>query len=93
MGQHISYEVGNTPQRITPNGSHSGLDMTIQNQGPAIVYIGVDDTLTENNYGYKLPVDQAISFELPGHEALYVYASDMPGAIVSTLGISLEQGS
>jgi hypothetical protein len=86
------YEVGDTPLRITPNGSHSGMDITIQNQGPAAVYLGVDNTLTNTNYGYKIAANQAFSVELPGNDALYVYAIDS-GATISTLQLSLEQGA
>jgi hypothetical protein len=92
MANHIMYEIGGEPTRLTPNGSHSGLDITIQNQGPATIYLGVDDTLSSGNYGYKLGIDQAFSVELPGHEALYAIA-DFPGAVISTMQISLEQGA
>ena len=86
------YEVDDAPLRITPNGSHSGMDITIQNQGPAAVYLGVDNTLTNTNYGYKIAVSQAFSVELPGNDALYVYATGA-GATISTLQLSLEQGA
>ena len=91
MAKHTLYEIGPSAQRITPNGSHSGMDITIQNQGSAPLYIGVNDTVTDSNYGYKLAVDAAFSVELPSQDAIYVY-SPSPGSLVSVLEFALEQG-
>ena len=87
----MMYEIGATPQRITPQGTHSGMDITIQNQGSEVLYIGADDTVSTGNYGYKLAVNQAFSVELPGQDAIYAMSPDN-GTIISVLRFSLEQG-
>lgn len=90
---HRMYEIGNTtPQRLIDLGGHSGKDITIQNQGSSNVLIGGDDSLSTGNYGFKLKVNEAISFELPGSDALYAIAESVSGAIISVLEMSLEQG-
>jgi hypothetical protein len=77
---------------LTPAGIHSGLDFTIQNlDSEAYVYIG-GEGVTASNFGYRLAPASAISFELPGKNALYAI-SDTDGAQVATLRTSLEVGS
>jgi hypothetical protein len=78
--------------RLTPAGIHSGLDFTIQNlDSEAYVYIG-GEGVTASNFGYRLAPSSAISFELPGKNALYAI-SDTDGSQVATLRTSLEVGS
>jgi hypothetical protein len=87
------YEIGDTtPQRLIDLGGHSGKDITIQNQGSSDLLIGGDDSLSAGNYGFKLKVNEAISFELPGSDALYALAANNLGAVVSVLEMSLEVG-
>jgi hypothetical protein len=78
--------------RITPNGIHSGIDITIQNvSDDQYIYIGASG-VTSENYGYRIAPGHAISWELPGKNALYAIASaDQTAAAV--LNTSLEAGS
>jgi hypothetical protein len=77
--------------RLTPNGIHSGMDITIQNlDSEAYVYIG-GEGVTTSSYGYRLAPASAISFELPGKNALYAIA-DTDGAQVAILKTGLEIG-
>ena len=77
---------------LTPNGVHSGMDITIQNlESEAFVYIG-GEGVTTSNYGYRLSPASAISFELPGKNALYAIA-DTDGAQVAVLKTGLEAGN
>lgn len=76
-----------TPTRLTPNGSHSGMDITIQNvNNTGYIFIGGDDTLSSTNYGFRLIPNQAIAFELPGSDALYALgeADEMKVGILQT---------
>jgi hypothetical protein len=78
--------------RITPNGIHSGIDITIQNvSDDQYIYIGASG-VTSENYGYRIAPGHAISWELPGKNALYAIASadQAPAAVLNT---SLEAGS
>lgn len=81
-----------TDTRLTPNGLHSGMDITIQNlEAEAYVYIGGEGVTTES-FGYRLAPASAISFELPGKNALYAI-SDTNGAQVAILKTGLEVGN
>jgi hypothetical protein len=78
--------------RLTPNGTHSGLDITIQNvHGSANVYIG-GIGVTSSNYGYRISADNAWSVELSGKDALYAISS-VNGSQVAVLQTSLESGN
>jgi hypothetical protein len=93
MTQHSVITLSTSvPTRITPNGIHSGLDITIQNINAAgYIYVGGED-LTSSSFGYRIAPDHAISFELPGEDALYLLSSEnsMSASILKT---NLESGS
>ena len=78
------------PQRLSPNGTHSGLDFTIQNCNDAgYVYLGGDENVSSSNFGFRLLPNHSISFELPGKDAMYAIASTS-GMSVSVIYTSLE---
>lgn len=89
---HKLYSLNNTTAtRITPNGSHSGLDMTIQNVNEeGYIYVGTDNTVTTSNYGYRILPNHAISFELNSNTALFLIGSTNLNAAV--ISMSLESG-
>jgi hypothetical protein len=72
MTQHSLTTLSNTSAtRLTPNGTHSGLDITIQNvDASAIVYIG-GIGVTSTDYGYRLSPGAAWSVELPSFDSMY----------------------
>lgn len=77
--------------RLTPNGLHSGMDITIQNtDDAAIVYLG-GSGVTSSNYGYRLSPGAAWSIELAGVDALYA-VTDTNNSKVAVLKTSLESG-
>ncbi len=76
---------------LTPNGVHSGMDVTIQNvHSTAYVYIG-GEGVTSSSYGYRLSPNSAISFELPGKDALYAITGTN-GSQVAVIKTNLESG-
>jgi hypothetical protein len=76
---------------LTPNGVHSGMDVTIQNiHASAYVYIG-GEGVTTSSYGYRLNPGSAISFELPGKDALYAI-TDTNSSQVAIIKTNLESG-
>jgi hypothetical protein len=80
-----------TATRLTPTGTHSGMDITIQNiHASAYVYIG-GEGVTSASYGYRLNPGSAISFELPGKNALYAI-SGTNGSQIAILQTRLEVG-
>lgn len=93
MTQHTLKTLSNSEgTRLTPNGLHSGMDITIQNiDSSAYVYIG-GEGVTSSNYGYRLSPGTAWSVELPGQDSLYAI-TDTNGSIVATLSTGLESGS
>lgn len=81
-----------TATRLTPQGSHSGMDITIQNvHASAYVYVG-GEGVTSSNYGYRIAPGHAISWELPGKDALYAI-TDTNNSNVAILKTNLEAGS
>ena len=81
-----------TATLISPNGTHSGLDITVQNvDAAAYVYIG-GSGVTAVNYGYRMAPGTAFSIELPGKESLYAI-TDVNGSKVALLTTNLESGS
>jgi hypothetical protein len=93
MTQHSLTTLSDTSAtRLTPNGTHSGLDVTIQNvHATAIVYVGANG-VTSSNYGYRISADNAWSVELSGKDALYAISS-VNGSQVAVLQTSLESGN
>jgi hypothetical protein len=68
------------------------MDITIQNvHESATVYIG-GEGVTSADYGYRLLAGNAISFELPGRDALYAI-SGTNGTQVAVLKTNLENGN
>ena len=90
MTQHALTAISNvTPVRLTPLGSHSGMDITIQNiNSSGYIYIG-GEGVSSVNYGYRISPNNAISFELPGNDSLYAIAS-ASGMSVAVMQIGLE---
>ena len=93
MTNHEIIELDNTtPVRLTPNGVHSGMDITIQNINAAgYIYVG-GESLTSSSFGYRIAPDHAISFELPGTDFLYALSSENEMSI-AVLKTNLESGS
>lgn len=91
MAQHSLITLSSTtPTRLSPNGVHSGVDITIQNNNDSgYIYIGGNNTLSTTNYGFRLITNQAISFELPGADALYAVA-DTDGMTAAVMKTGLE---
>ena len=93
MTAHILQNLSNTvATRLTPNGIHSGMDITLQNVNDSgYVYIG-GENVSSSDYGYRIMPNHAISFELPGADALYAIASssNMKVAVIKT-GLEIGQ--
>jgi hypothetical protein len=77
------------PLRLTPNGLHSGMDITIQNvDSSAYVFLG-GEGVTASDYGYRLAPGSAWSVELPGLDAIYAI-TDTNGSKVALFKMGLE---
>jgi hypothetical protein len=77
---------------LTPNGTHSGLDVTVQNvHASALVYLG-GVNVSSTNYGYRLDPGTAWSVELSGRDALYAI-TDTNTSKVAVLKTNLELGN
>ena len=92
MTQHSLTTLSNASATLlTPNGIHSGLDVTIQNtHATAIVYLG-GVGVTSANYGYRLSPGDAWSIELSGRDSLYAI-SNTNESTVAVLTTNLELG-
>lgn len=90
MAQHQLYSLSNTQAtRITPLGTHSGMDITIQNVNETgYIYIG-SQSVTSSSYGFRILPNHSISFELVGKDSLYAIASS-GGMSAAVIKIGLE---
>jgi len=76
MTQHNLITISDSvATRITPPGTHSGMDITVQNvNSSGYIYLGGED-VSDEDYGYRILPNHALSIELPGKDALYVIGS------------------
>jgi hypothetical protein len=90
MTMHALTQLSNTTDtQLTPNGTHSGMDITVQNiSDTAYVYLGGEGVNSED-FGYRLAPGAAWSVELPGQDALYAIA-DTNGTYIAVLQTGLE---
>ena len=91
MTAHILHTLSNTSvTRLTPLGTHSGMDFTIQNvNDTGYIYLGGTESVSSTDYGFRILPNHSISFELPPKDALFAIASanGMKAAVIS---MSLE---
>jgi len=81
-----------SPILLSPPGTHSGVDITVQNiNASGYVFVGASN-LTTGDYGFRIDPSHAISVELNGKDALYAIGSTS-GLSASILSTNLEQGS
>lgn len=94
MTQHILHTLSNTTvTKLTPNGSHSGMDFTVQNVNETgYIYLGGTNSVSSTDYGFRIMPNHSISFELGSKDAMFAIASanGMKAAVIST---SLESKS
>jgi hypothetical protein len=92
MARHKLYQLtqAGVPVRVSPPGTHSGVDITIQNLGSNPILIGGAD-LSVENFGFFLPPMGAWSVELPPKDSLFV-TTPVEGDTtdVAVLSVSLE---
>lgn len=88
---HNLYTLSNaTATRLTPNGIHSGMDITLQNvNASGYIYIG-GEGVTSSNYGYRLAQGASIAWELPEKDSLYAIGG-VDGLNLAVLKTSLEK--
>lgn len=91
MTEHQIFSLSHTEgTRLVPLGTHSGMDITIQNiNDSGYVYIG-GEGVTSASYGYRVAPGHAVSFELVGKNALYAISSDADMNI-AVIKIGLEE--
>jgi hypothetical protein len=90
MTTHVIVELNNTtPTLVSPSGTHSGCDITVQNINESgYVYVGGSGVST-TSYGYRVAPNTAVSFELPGRDAIYLIGSATLDAAVLTMGLEV----
>jgi hypothetical protein len=93
MTQHsLTTLSSSSPTRLTPNGIHSGMDITIQNvDDSAYVYLG-GEGVSSSDYGYRVSPNNAWSIELNGKDSLYAI-SDTNNSQIAVMKTSLEYGA
>ena len=92
MTQHVLQSVGTTAVRLTPNGSHSGMDITLQNvNASGYIYIG-GEGVTTTSYGFRILPNHSISFELSGEDALYAIAESTLNLAIIKIALESQDG-
>jgi len=93
MTTHNVYTVSDSEAtQITPVGTHSGMDITIQNVNTSgHIYVG-GEGVTASDYGFRIMPNHAISFELSGHDDLFIIA-ETNGMSTAVIQMGLEQGT
>ena len=82
-----------TATKLTPNGKHSGMDITLQNvNNEGYIYVGGSDDISSTNYGFRIMPNHSFSIELNGKDAIYAIASTN-GLSLAILKTNLESGS
>jgi hypothetical protein len=91
MTLHAIYTLSDSEAtRLTPNTTHSGMDITIQNiNASGYVYVGSSNVST-TNYGFRILPNHSISFELPGFDELFIIGS-ADGLQAAVIKINLEK--
>lgn len=94
MASHSLITLSNSQStRVSPYGLHSGVDITIQNVNTeGYIYVGGTEQTTSSNYGYRVSPGNAISFELPGKDSLYLIGSTS-GLSAAIMMTNLESGA
>lgn len=94
MASHNLINLSNTSAtRLAPNGTHSGVDLTIQNVNESgYIYIGANEDVSSSSYGFRIMPNHSISFELPGKDNLYAIGSTT-GLQAAVMITNLESGS
>jgi len=92
MTQHSLLTLSNaSATRLTPNGIHSGMDITLQNvNDTGYIYVGSED-VTALDYGFRILPNHSISFELTGNNSLYAISS-INAMKLAVIEIGLEVG-
>lgn len=79
--------------RLTPLGTHSGMDITLQNvNSSGYIYLGGNESVSSTNYGFRILPNHSISFELPGKDGLFAISS-VNGMGLAVIKTNLENGS
>ena len=91
--EHSLVTLSNTSAtRLTPNGKHSGMDITLQNVNETgYIYLG-GEGVTSSNYGFRIMPNHSFSIELNGNDAIYAISSSN-GLSLAVLKARLEVGS
>lgn len=91
MNVHSFVTLSNTTAtRLTPNGVHSGINLSVQNVNESgYIYLG-GETVTTSNYGFRIAPNSAISFELDGPDAIYA-VSQTNGLYAAVMTLALAE--
>jgi len=75
--------------QATPNGTHSGVDITIQNLSTDNIYIGTDQYVTSSYFGHKLEAGKSVAFSVGPNDSLFLFGDSPMGSLVATLILDL----
>lgn len=87
MATHSNKTLSNAvPMLLSPNGTHSGVDLIIQNLSTSgYVYVG-GENVSSTSFGYRIDAESAFGMTVPPKESLYAIAqiNGTPVAIIES---------
>lgn len=87
MTKHSIKTLSNTAILLSPESTHSGVDLIIQNQGTSDAFIGASNVTTAS-YGFRLAAGSAISLRLGGKDEIYGVADGSLSVSTLTVGLA-----
>lgn len=77
------------PTQVTPIGTHSGVDITIQNLSTGNIFVGTDQYVNQQNHGHKLEAGKSVAFSVAPQDSLWLNSDSPTGAEVAILTLGL----
>jgi hypothetical protein len=88
MANHSVKSVHTSPVLLSPRATHSNIDLVIQNNSEADLFLGSSDVSLQD-YGFKLSSNTAISLMLSGRDEIYGITSNSEAIDINTLSVEI----
>lgn len=88
MTKHSIKQVAATPVLLSPQSTHSGVDIIIQNNSAQDLFIGAAG-VSVSNYGFKVSTSSAISIRLGGNDEIYGVTNSASISDINILTVGL----
>lgn len=87
MTKHTNLTLSSEATLLSPAKTHSGVDIIVQNNGTADVFVG-SSAVSIASYGFRIASGSAISLRLGGKDELYGVSSGSSPVAVLIVGLA-----